>query len=60
MKSEGDKRDGKRVEDMADSSTLSMGLRPPLPFPLVPPPPGMNLNMAMRGMPPFIHPAAMK
>ena len=46
---------------MADSSTLSMGLRPPLPFPLVPPPPpGMNLNMAMRGMPPFIHPAAMK
>ena len=45
---------------MADSSTLSMGLRPPIPFPLVPPPPGMNLNMAMRGMPPFIHPAAMK
>ena len=45
---------------MADSSTLSMGLRPPLPFPLVPAPPGMNLNMAMPGMPPFIHPAAMK
>jgi hypothetical protein len=48
---------------MADSSTLSLGLRPPLPFPLgsmVPPPPGINLNMAMRGMPPFIHPAAMK
>ena len=41
-----------------------MGLRPPLPFPLgmVPPTPGLNINMnlAMPGMPPFIHPAAMR
>jgi len=50
---------------MADSSTISMSVRPPLPFHLLPPPPGVNgLNPRaymnnLNGMPPFIHPAAM-
>jgi len=48
---------------MADSSTIGMSVRPQLPFPLLPPPPGLNgLNPRAYlngGMPPFIHPAAM-
>lgn len=49
---------------MADSSTISLGVRPPLPFHLLPPPPGLAMGprsylQPTMGMPPFIHPAAM-
>ena len=47
---------------MVDSSTLPpLSVRPQLPFHLLPPPvAGINPRAYMSGMPPFIHPAAMK
>ena len=46
---------------MVDSSTLPpLSVRPQLPFHLLPPPPGLNPRAYLNGMPPFIHPAAMK
>ena len=48
---------------MVDSSTLPpLSVRPQLPFGLLPqlPPPGINPRAYINGIPPFIHPAAVK